>query len=334
MSTQRVLSGMRPTGKLHLGHYHGALRNWLSLQEEYDCYFFVADWHALTSDYAQTLEIGQSTYEMVLDWLSLGLDPQKSTIFLQSSIQDHAELHLLLSMVTPLSWLERNPTYKEQLQEITGKDLYTYGFLGYPVLQAADILMYKAEKVPVGADQVPHLELSREIARRFNNFYGPIFPEPQAILTEDPRIPGTDGRKMSKSYNNAIFLSDPPEVIEKKLLPMITDPARKTRYDPGNPELCPVFSIDKLYQTQETLAYIDKNCRTAGFGCIDCKRLLISRIAEDLEPFWKRRAVLEKDPTVVKDVLEVGSRKARSFAEQTMAGVRKAVGLLRWMDIK
>jgi len=329
----RVLSGMRPTGKLHLGHLHGALKNWISLQKDNECFFFIADWHALTSDYDRTEDIGQNIYEMVQDWLAVGLDPAKSTLFLQSALLEHAELHLLLSMVTPLSWLERNPTYKEQLAEVVGKDLYTYGFLGYPVLQAADILIYKADKVPVGADQVPHLELAREIARRFNNFYGPVFPEPQAILTEDPKIPGTDGRKMSKSYGNAIFLSDPPDVIEKKILPMMTDPARKKRTDRGNPELCPVFSIHKVYSTQETISIVDENCRSAGFGCIDCKKLLIPSIVRDLEPIRTRRAEQEKKPHLVRDVLEQGSARARKVVQSTMADARKAIGLLRWMDI-
>jgi len=329
----RVLSGMRPTGKLHLGHLHGALKNWISLQKDNECFFFIADWHALTSDYDRTQDIGQSIHEMMQDWLAVGLDPMKSTLFLQSSLLEHAELHLLLSMVTPLSWLERNPTYKEQLQEVVGKDLHTYGFLGYPVLQAADILIYRADKVPVGADQVPHLELAREIARRFNNFYGPVFPEPQAILTEDPKIPGTDGRKMSKSYDNAIFLSDPPDVIEKKILPMMTDPARKKRNDRGNPEVCPVFSIHRVYSSQETIAIVDENCRTAGFGCIDCKKLLIPSIVRDLEPIRIKRVEQEKDPHLVRDVLEQGSAKARKVVQNTMADARKAVGLLRWMDI-
>jgi len=329
----RVLSGMRPTGKLHLGHLHGALKNWISLQKDNECFFFIADWHALTSDYDRTEDIGQNIYEMVQDWLAVGLDPNKSTLFLQSALLEHAELHLLLSMVTPLSWLERNPTYKEQLAEVVGKDLYTYGFLGYPVLQAADILIYKADKVPVGADQVPHLELAREIARRFNNFYGPVFPEPQAILTEDPKIPGTDGRKMSKSYGNAIFLSDPPDVIEKKILPMMTDPARKKRTDRGNPELCPVFSIHKVYSPRETIAIVDENCRSAGFGCIDCKKLLIPSIVRDLEPIRTKRAEQEKKPHLVNDVLEQGSARARKVVQKTMADARKAIGLLRWMDI-
>ena len=246
MAHKRVLSGMRPSGKLHLGHFHGVLENWLRLQKEHECLFFVADWHALTTEYNNPSNIQDNIKEMVIDWLSCGIDPDKSTIFLQSAVKEHAELHLLLSMITPLSWLERNPTYKEQLEEVKDKDLHTYGFLGYPVLQTADIIIYKADMVPVGIDQAPHLELSREITRRFNFLYGKIFPEPQTLLTETPKLLGTDGRKMSKSYNNAIFLSDPPAVIEKKILPMMTDPARQRRTDKGNPELCPVYFLHKI----------------------------------------------------------------------------------------
>lgn len=261
-----IVSGMRPTGKLHLGHYHGALTNWLRLQERYQCYFFVADWHALTTDYATPQGIRQNTLEMVIDWLSVGLDPAKSVIFRQSSVIEHAELHLLYSMITPVSWLERNPTYKEQMREIVGKDLSNYGFLGYPVLQAADITIYKANKVPVGVDQAPHVELTREIVRRFNQLYRPIFPEPEVLLTEAQKVPGLDGRKMSKSYGNAVFLSDSPQEIDAKISRMMTDPARVKRTDPGEPEKCPAFQLHKIYCTPEEIGYVTQGCRTAGIG--------------------------------------------------------------------
>ncbi|MBI5468955.1 MAG: tryptophan--tRNA ligase, partial [Deltaproteobacteria bacterium] len=294
---KRVLSGMRPTGKLHFGHYHGVLANWLALQESYECFFFVADWHALTTDYADPSGIKENTRQMVLDWMSVGIDPAKSTIFRQSAIKEHAELLVLLGMITPLPWLERNPTYKEQLQEIKDKDLHTYGFLGYPVLQTADIIIYKANKVPVGIDQAPHVELSREITRRFNNFYGPVFPEPETLLTSAPKVLGTDGRKMSKSYNNAIFLSDPPAEVEKKILGMMTDTARKRRTDPGNPEVCPLYlTFHILYSDEKTRAWVKEGCTTAGIGCTECKRSVIPKVLAMLEPIRKRRAGLEGDP--------------------------------------
>ncbi|MEK6599930.1 MAG: tryptophan--tRNA ligase [Deltaproteobacteria bacterium] len=325
MAHKRVLSGMRPSGKLHLGHFHGVLLNWLKLQKENECLFFVADWHALTTEYNNPSNIQDNIKEMALDWLSCGIDPDKSTIFLQSAVKEHAELHLLLSMITPLSWLERNPTYKEQLEEVKDKDLHTYGFLGYPVLQTADIIIYKADMVPVGIDQAPHLELSREITRRFNFLYGKIFPEPQTLLTETPKLLGTDGRKMSKSYNNAIFLSDPPDVIEKKILPMMTDPARQRRTDKGNPEICPVYFLHRIYSTSETISWVEQGCRTAGIGCIECKRSLIPSIIKELEPIQKKRAELEKNPDIVNQVLTKGNVKAKRIAAETMAGVRKAL---------
>ena len=275
-----IVSGMRPTGKLHLGHYHGALTNWLRLQERYQCYFFVADWHALTTDYATPQGIRQNTLEMVIDWLSVGLDPAKSVIFRQSSVVEHAELHLLYSMITPVSWLERNPTYKEQMREIVGKDLSNYGFLGYPVLQAADITIYKANKVPVGVDQAPHVELTREIVRRFNQLYRPIFPEPEVLLTEAQKVPGLDGRKMSKSYGNAVFLSDAPQEIDAKISRMMTDPARVKRTDPGEPEKCPAFQLHKIYCTSQEIEYVTQGCRTAGIGCLDCKKIMIKHVNE------------------------------------------------------
>lgn len=321
-----VLSGMRPTGKLHIGHYHGALENWVKLMDEYDCYYFIADWHALTTDFDRTREIQNNIEEMMYDWLAVGLDPAKCTLFLQSWVKQHSELHLLLSMITPLSWLERNPTYKEQLANPEGRELSNYGFLGYPVLQAADIIIYKAQKVPIGEDQLPHLELTREITRRFNNFYGKIFPEPEAVLTKSPRIPGTDGRKMSKSYNNAIYLSDPPDVVEMKIKPMITDPARKTRKDPGEPTKCPVYYLHLVYSSQKTIKDVELGCRTAGIGCLDCKGWLIPNINRFLEPIRERRAEVVKKGNVW-DVLRDGSERARSVAERTMGEVRKAIGL-------
>lgn len=325
---KRVLSGMRPTGKLHFGHYHGVLANWLRLQEEFECFFFIADWHALTTDYANPGGIKDNAMQMVIDWMSVGIDPSKSTIFRQSAIKEHAELLVLLGMITPLPWLERNPTYKEQLQEIRDKDLHTYGFLGYPVLQTADIIIYKANKVPVGIDQAPHLELSREIARRFNNFYGPVFPEPETLLTPVPKVLGTDGRKMSKSYNNSIFLSDPPAEVEKKILGMVTDTARKRRTDAGNPDVCPLYqTFHVLYSDEKTKAWVREGCTTAGIGCTECKRSVLPKVLQWLEPIQKRRAELEKDPGALKAVLEQGARKATEASGATMKEVRAAMGL-------
>lgn len=322
-----IVSGMRPTGKLHLGHYHGALTNWLRLQERYQCYFFVADWHALTTDYATPQGIRQNTLEMVIDWLSVGLDPAKSVIFRQSSVIEHAELHLLYSMITPVSWLERNPTYKEQMREIVGKDLSNYGFLGYPVLQAADITIYKANKVPVGVDQAPHVELTREIVRRFNQLYRPIFPEPEVLLTEAQKVPGLDGRKMSKSYGNAVFLSDSPQEIDAKISRMMTDPARVKRTDPGEPEKCPAFQLHKIYCTPEEIVYVTQGCRTAGIGCLECKKVMIKHVIKELAPIRERRAGYEKNPEVVEDILATGNQSAQQKATETMAEVRETVGL-------
>ncbi|GMR05200.1 MAG: tryptophan--tRNA ligase [Thermodesulfobacteriota bacterium] len=328
MKGKRVLSGMRPTGRLHLGHYQGVLKNWLELQKEYDCFFFVADWHALTTDYADPGNMKENVVEMVLDWLSVGIDPGQTTLFLQSSIKEHAELFVLLSMITPLSWLERNPTYKEQLLEIRDKDIHTFGFLGYPVLQTADIIVYRANKVPVGIDQAPHVELSREITRRFNHLYGHVFPEPDTLMTENPKILGTDGRKMSKSYNNAIYLSDPPGVIEKKMLHMMTDTARKRKTDPGTPEKCPVYlTFHTLYSDEETKRWVRKGCTEALIGCIECKRKVIPRVLEDLEPIQKRRAELEKDPSTAFKALEEGRARAALEAAETLKEVRAAMAL-------
>ncbi|MBZ5544104.1 MAG: tryptophan--tRNA ligase [Acidobacteriia bacterium] len=326
-SRPRILSGMRPTGKLHLGNLVGALENWVKLQDQYESFHFVADWHMLTTDYADPSAVRENTWEIVADWLAAGLDPSKATFFVQSRLPEHAELHLLFSMVTPLSWLERVPTYKEQLENITDRDLHTYGFLGYPLLQAADILMYKADYVPVGEDQVPHVELTREVARRFNQFYGPVFPEPQALLTPSPRLPGTDGRKMSKSYGNAIFLTDSPDVVSKKLATMMTDPARKRRNDPGNPDVCPVFDLHKIFSAQDTIDRVNRECRTAEIGCLDCKKLLAGHLNDALAPIQQRRKPYEEKPQLVWDVLEEGTSKARKVAQATMAEVRAAVKL-------
>jgi tryptophanyl-tRNA synthetase len=314
---------MRPTGKLHLGNYLGALQNWKAMQEEYQCFFFVADWHALTTDYANTDEIRDNTHEMLIDWLASGIDPDKATIFIQSGVPAHAVLHVLLSMITPLSWLERCPTYKEQQQQMTGKDLSTYGFLGYPVLQAADILIYKAHKVPVGVDQLPHLELTREIGRRFNHLYGEVFPEPQAIHTEILKLPGTDGRKMSKSYDNCIYLSDPEEVVRQKVRNMMTDPQRKRRTDPGDPEVCPVFTYHKLFSREETVARVDRECRAAAIGCVDCKTLMSDGLMSLLKPIHEKRTGLTKNRKKIEAVIERGTAAAAQAAAETMERVRE-----------
>ncbi len=328
MERKRVLSGMRPTGRLHLGHLFGALDNWRKLQDEYECFFFVADWHALTSDYADPGGIRANTQEVVLDWLAAGIDPEKATLFVQSKMPEHAELHVLLSMITPLPWLERVPTYKEQMQELKDKDLNTYGFLGYPLLQAADIVIYKADYVPVGVDQVPHIELCREIVRRFNFLYKPVLVEPQALLTEFPKIPGTDGRKMSKSYGNAIFLADPQEVVETKIKRMVTDPARKRRFDPGNPDVCPVFDLHKIFTPKEERdSYIAPGCRTAGIGCLDCKGVLLNHMHPVLKPVYERRQELSGNPERVQGILEEGTARAKKVAKATLAEVREAMAL-------
>jgi len=390
----RILSGMRPTGKLHLGNLVGALQNWVKLQDEYDSFHFVADWHMLTTGYENTLDLRQDTWEMVTDWLACGLDPVKATFFVQSRLPEHAELHLLFSMVTPLSWLERVPTYKEQLENIRDHDINTYGFLGYPLLQAADILMYKPRYVPVGEDQVPHVELTREVARRFNDAFGEvilrgeeehvadapywdglatstclgaiatrvltakdkigaiketfrrapldlralylnrglgtvheIFPEPEALLTSAPRLPGTDGRKMSKSYGNAVFLTDAPDAVSKKLATMVTDPARKRRSDPGNPDVCPVFDLHKIFSAPAAIDRVNRECRTAEIGCVDCKKLAAGHLNAFLAPIQERRKPFEQNPQKVWDILEDGTERARKVTHETMAEVRKAVNL-------
>jgi tryptophanyl-tRNA synthetase len=340
---KRVLSGMRPTGKLHLGNYMGALYNWVRLQQDYECYFFVADWHALTTDYADTSSVKQNTLEVTLDWLAAGLDPERSVLFVQSLVPQHAELHLLLSMITPLGWLERVPTYKEQQQQIGdvaagGKDLSTYGFLGYPLLQSADILIYQADFVPVGQDQVVHVELTREIARRFNHFFPPpggtaqestpILPEPQVLLTPSPKLPGTDGRKMSKSYGNTILLTDPEPEIRKKLKTMVTDPARVRRSDRGNPDVCPVGDLHKVFSSPQTLENVYAGCRSAGIGCIECKSWVADAIVAELNPLQERRKHYEERPGLVKEILYEGAALARHRANDTMQQVRAAAHLL------
>jgi tryptophanyl-tRNA synthetase len=317
---------MQPSGLMHLGNHLGALENWKSLQDQYECYFFVADWHALSTNYADTSRIREFSRELLIDWLAAGIDPERSTVFIQSRIPEHAVLHLLLSMMTPISWLERNPTYKEKQEEIKEKDLSTYGFLGYPVLQAADILLYKPDFVPVGKDQLPHLELTRELARRFNDIYKTeVFPEPKEHLTKFPKVMGTDGRKMSKSYGNTINLSDAEPVVRQKLKTMVTDPARVRRNDPGNPDVCPVYDFHKIYSPQAVQEQINKDCRTATIGCIDCKKLVADRIVERLTPVWDARGRLSKDPAYLNDILTEGSNRAGKVAKATLHDVTEAM---------
>jgi tryptophanyl-tRNA synthetase len=363
-SRPRILSGMRPTGKLHLGNYMGALANWVKLQDQYECYFFIADWHALTSDYADPSQIPANTLDVLLDYLAAGLDPAKSVLFLQSKVLQHAELSLLLGMITPLGWLERVPTYKEQQENLSGKDLSTYGFLGYPLLMASDILLYQPDFVPVGQDQQAHVELTREIARRFNSFYPKkcgvksigllseqeaqadarmgspfeagtpivelgrlesVLPEPKVLLTPSPKLPGTDGRKMSKSYGNTIQLTDPEPVVRKKLKTMVTDPARIRRTDAGDPDKCPVGDLHKVFSTPETLAKVYDGCRSAGIGCIECKGWAADGLMGILQPLQDRRASFSETQAI--EILEDGSRRARLRAEQTMVEVRAAMQL-------
>ena len=324
---KKVLSGMQASGRLHIGNLIGALNNWVKLQDQYECYYFVADWHALTTGYAHPEDIKGSTEDLVLNFLAAGLDPDKCTIFKQSSVLQHAELHLILSMLTPLGWLERVPTYKEKKDNLTERDLSMYGFLGYPVLQSADILIYKADLVPVGVDQVPHLEITREIGRRFNHLYKKdVFPDPEALLTEFPKVTGTDGRKMSKSYDNAIYLSDKPEVAEKKLKTMQTDPARMRRTDKGDPAKCPVFDLYKVFCTEDEQAESTEGCRTAGIGCIDCKGVLTKNVFTIMDPIWDRRTKLAETPDTITQILEAGRQKATAATEATMREVREAIG--------
>ena len=325
MERKRIVSGMRPTGNLHLGHVHGALNNWRSLQKDYRCFYFIADWHALTSEYEHTEIIKEGIKDIIIDWITVGLDPEKSVFFVQSSIKEHAELHLILSMITPLSWLERNPTYKEQLKEMAQKNLYTYGFLGYPVLQAADILMYKAHGVPVGEDQSPHVEMTREIARRFNHLYSNTFPLPETLLTPEAKILGMDRRKMSNSYNNAIFISDSKKIVARKVANMITDPQRARRSDPGRPGFCNVFTFHELYTDKEMVKEINEGCRKASIGCVDCKKMMATNLNKALEPKIDKRMELKANPEIIENIIDEGNKKALKIAKNTMEEVREAV---------
>ena len=332
MSKKRVLSGMRPTGPLHLGHLHGVLKNWLKLQEEYQCFYFVADWHALTTEYENPKKVPSFARELLLEWLTVGLDPEKSVLFIQSAIKEHAELYLLFAMFTPVSWLERNPTYKDMIRELKQKDLATYGFLGYPVLQAADILIYKAEKVPVGVDQLPHLELTREIARRFNYLYQKeVFPLPEPLLSEVPKVPGTDGRKMSKSFGNAVFLTDDEETVRQKIQTMVTDVNRPRKSDPGDPEnRCVAFQLIRLYFPPEEQEEIVAECKAARLGCVACKRRLADKVVEGLRPLWERRRALEEKPGLFEEIVAAGNEKARNFARKTLEEAKEALFGARW----
>jgi tryptophanyl-tRNA synthetase len=318
---------MRPTGGLHLGNYHGALKNWVELQYQYECYFFIADWHALTTDYADTSQVVPNIMDVMLDYLAAGLDPDRCVLFLQSKVLQHAELYLLLGMITPLGWLERVPSYKEQQENLAHKDLSNIGFLGYPLLMASDILLYQPRFVPVGNDQTAHVELTREVARRFNQHYkldgAEVLPEPQVLLTPSPKLPGTDGRKMSKSYGNTILLTDPEAEVRKKLKTMVTDPARVRRTDPGDPDICPVGDLHKVFSTPETMAKVYEGCRTAGIGCIECKSWAADALVQILKPLQERRA--KYTPSDVAEILEDGSNRARVRAEQTMQEVRAAM---------
>jgi tryptophanyl-tRNA synthetase len=330
LSEPVVLSGLRPTGRVHLGNYFGAVKNWVDLQNSgrYRCFFFVADLHALTTDYADTSALAGFTRDAVLDWLAVGMDPQRATVFLQSRVPQHAELALYFSMITPLGWLERVPTYKDQIEALRSRDLATHGFLGYPVLMTADIALYRANFVPVGEDQASHLEICREIVRRFNGFYGGVFPEPKALFTPTPKVNGVDGRKMSKSYNNTIGVTEAPESVQEKVMAMVTDPARVRRQDPGTPENCNLFPFHVLFSPPEEVAIVDRECRTAARGCVDCKKHLISNMNPALEPFRRKRAeILAAPGDVVRDVLHAGDQAARAVAEETMERVREAVRL-------
>jgi tryptophanyl-tRNA synthetase len=322
---QVLLSGLRPTGRVHLGNYFGAIRNWVELQDRYRSFVFIANWHALTTDYADPSRIHQVTFDAVADLLAAGIDPRRCVLFLQSEVKQHAELHLLLSMTTPLPWLERVPTFKDQQQQLQEKDLNTYGFLGYPQLQTADIIIYRAHFVPVGEDQAFHLELSREIVRRFNNFYGEVFPEPQPLFTTTPKVPGLDGRKMSKSYGNAIALTASADEIRAQVSTMFTDPNRLRRSDPGNPEICNLFQFHRLFSDEATIARVDHECRTAQIGCVQDKKLLADIIVEKLGPIRRRREEIDRDPSIVWDVLREGNIVARERAEETMEMVRQAM---------
>jgi len=327
LETRTVVSGARPTGALHLGHLNGALKNWVELQKEFHCFFFVADWHALTTEYADVRDLRASTDEMLLDWLAVGIDPERSTLFRQSDIAAHAELFVMFSMTIPVPWLERVPTYKEQQEQLQGRDLSTYGFLGYPLLQAADILVYKGDRVPVGEDQLPHIELTREVARRFNRLYREVFPEPRGLVVNAARVPGTDGRKMSKSYGNAVNLRDDPQAVYDKLSRMMTDPRRVRRTDPGDPADCPAFRLHEIYCTEEEKAEVSVGCRSAGIGCLDCKKVMIRHVLAELEPIQARRRELAARPQTVREVLASGADTARATAGATLAEAKTAMGL-------
>lgn len=323
----RVLSGMQPSGILHLGNWLGALENWVDLQERYDSYFMVADWHALTTLHQTPGEIADLIRHMVVDWLAAGLSPERSVIFVQSTVPEHAELSLLMGMITPLGWLERVPSYKEKLRELAARDIHTFGFLGYPVLQAADIALYGADGVPVGQDQVAHVELTREIVRRFNGIYGPVLVEPEALLTKARVLPGLDGRKMSKSYGNTLTLGEATDSIRSKVATMVTDPKRVRRSDPGEPEVCPVFQLHQLFSSVETVDEVAAACRSAAIGCVECKAKLSSAIDARLDPIRTRRQFWETRPDDVEDILREGGQKARRRAGETMDRVRSAMGL-------
>ncbi len=330
MTEHIVLSGLRPTGRVHLGNYFGAVKNWVDLQDSghYRCFFFVADLHALTTDYADTQALAAHTRDAVLDWLAVGLDPEKATVFLQSRVPQHAELALYFSMITPLGWLERVPTYKDQIDALRSRDLATHGFLGYPVLMTADIALYRANLVPVGEDQSSHLEICREIVRRFNGLYGEVFPEPKALFTPTPKVNGVDGRKMSKSYNNTIGVTESSEGVREKVMAMVTDPARVRRQDPGNPDVCNLFPFHVLFSPPDEVAVVDLECRTAARGCVDCKKHLIANMNPALEPIRRRReSLIGSSRDVVRDVLHAGDERARKVAEETMERVREAVRL-------
>ena len=325
MTKKRILSGMRPSGRLHLGHLEGVLKNWVELQDEYDCFFFVADWHALT-DNLDTSQRRENILQMLIDWLSVGIDPAKSTLFIQSEIPEHAELHVLLSMITPVPWLERCPTFKDRVRDISSAENASYGLLGYPVLQTSDIIMYKADCVPVGEDQLAHLELSREIVRRFNSVYGKVFPEPQPMLTSSPKLLGLDGRKMSKTYGNSILLSDNKEAVREKVKTMITDPARAYRKDKGHPEVCNVFTYRKKF-VPESLSEVEKACRSAGIGCTECKEKLADSISLYLEPIQDQRKKYEKESDRIRDIVSRGAEEARKVAKKTMSEVKTVMGM-------
>ncbi len=320
----RIVSGMRPTGKLHLGHYLGVLKNWVELQKENECYFFVADWHALSTSYEDKLNLRKLSIELVRDWLAAGVDPTKSVLFIQSTIKEHAELYVLLNMITPLGWLERNPTYKDQLAQIKNKDIHTAGFLTYPVLQTADIILYDADAVPIGEDQRPHIEIAREIVRRFHHLFGcEVFKEPKELLSPTPRLLGLDGRKMSKSYDNAIYLSDSKEEVWQKLRGAVTDPQRVRKSDPGNPEVCLIYDYHKAFSDEETIKKVEEGCRTAGIGCVECKKWCLESIEKVLEPMRERRAAISDD--MIAEVLQKGEQRAKAEAAKKMQAVNEAV---------